>query len=334
MVHSRRRRLLVPAALAAAAALLAGCSGGPGSGDGDDGTIRIGAMYLDSQGYYGGVRAGVQQAAEESGVEVDLVESTSAGDVAKESSFMSSLIASGVDAIIMSAVSSDGSVAAVRQAFDAGIPVICYNTCVNEEATEQYVTAYILGDPLEFGRILGAYAGEYFTEAGIDAPQMGVVNCEQYEVCQQRMQGFQAALTEALPDAQVVANQQGTEADEAISVAEQMLTSNPGIQGMYGQSGGATVGAFKSVQNRSRAGEIVAFGSDMTTDIATALEDGSVLKAVVDISGIAVGRLAFAAAQGAVAGEEPAEKVVAAPIELYLPEDAREWLDTHPDGLP
>src|SRR5665648_1033097 len=98
MSHSRLRRGVVPAALIALTALLAGCSGASRT-DGEDGddsqsaAVRIGAMYLDSQGYYGGVRAGVQQAAEESGIEIDIIESTSAGDVAKESSFMNSLIA-------------------------------------------------------------------------------------------------------------------------------------------------------------------------------------------------------------------------------------------------
>lgn len=341
MSHTIRRRALLPVALIAAAGLLAACSDSgessspTGSGDGTGATtLRIGAMYLDSQGYYGGVRAGVQRAADASGVEVDIIESTSAGDVAKESSFMSSLIASGVDAIIMSAVSTDGSVAAVKEAYDAGIPVICYNTCVNEEATDQYVYAYVLGDPVKFGQLLGEYAGKYFADEGITEPQMGVVNCEQYEVCQQRMMGFEAALVEALPGAKIAANQEGTEADAAISVAEQMLTSNPEITGMYGQSGGATVGAFKSVTNRGKEGQIVAFGSDMTTDIATALKDGTVLKAVVDISGIEVGKLAFAAAQDAIGGEEPAGKVIPAPIELYFPEDAQAWLDAHPDGLP
>ena len=58
------------------------------------------------------------------------------------------------------------------------------------------------------------------------------------------------------------------------------------------------------------------------------------LKAVVDISGIEAGKLAFAAAQDAVDGKTPAEKVVAAPIDLYLPADAAGWTETHPDGLP
>ncbi|MFV0430097.1 MAG: substrate-binding domain-containing protein [Arachnia sp.] len=307
-------------------------SSNPAGGTGDK--LRIGALYLDSQGYYGGVRKGVQDAAEASGFTVEIVESTSAGDVAQESSFMSSLISSGVSAIIISAVSADGSVAAVKQAYDAGIPVICYNTCVNDEAMQQYVYAYILGDPHEFGRLAGDYAADFYTEQGIEDPQFGVINCEQYEVCQQRMAGFTEGLTAKLPNAEIVSNQEGTEADTAISVGEQTLTANPGITGMYGQSGGATVGTFKAVENRDLQGTVFAFGSDMTTDIATALAEGSVLQAVVDISGIEVGEMAFEQANNAIQGTEAAEQVVPAPITLYTPDMAQEWLDTHPDGLP
>ncbi|PZQ39581.1 MAG: hypothetical protein DI570_30870, partial [Phenylobacterium zucineum] len=122
------------AALAAVVSLagLSACSGGttpaPGGSSTAPAEVRIGALYLDSQGYYGGVKKGVQEAAKASGMNVKLIESSSAGDVAKESSFMQSLVSSGVSAIIMSAVSADGSVAAVKQAAEAGIPVICYNT--------------------------------------------------------------------------------------------------------------------------------------------------------------------------------------------------------------
>ena len=48
------------------------------------------------------------------------------------------------------------------------------------------------------------------------------------------------------------------------------------------------------------------------TMIAAALKDGTVLKAVVDISGIAVGKQAFAAAQDAIAGKALDDKVIEA----------------------
>lgn len=328
------------AALAAVVSLagLSACSGGttpaPGGSSAAPAEVRIGALYLDSQGYYGGVKKGVQEAAKASGMNVKLIESSSAGDVAKESSFMQSLVSSGVSAIIMSAVSADGSVAAVKQAAEAGIPVICYNTCVNDAAQEKYVTAYILGDPIQFGKLAGDYAADFYQKKGIDNPQFGVLNCEQYEVCQQRMKGFTEALQAKLPNAKIVSDQEGTEADKAISVGEQILTANPSINGMYGQSGGATVGAFKSIGNRDKTGSIFAFGSDMTTDIATALKDGTVLQAVVDISGIEVGTMAFEQAKNAMNGQKPDQRVIPAPVKLYTADMAQAWIDSHPDGLP
>jgi sugar transport system substrate-binding protein len=340
MIKATKRRWTLKATFAAALAavlLLSGCNAGGGTNaanGGSSGEMRIGALYLDSQGYYGGVKAGVAAAAKDSGLNVKFLETTSAGDVSKESTFMNTLVSSGVSAIIISAVSSDGSVPAVKQAFDAGIPVICYNTCVNDEATKKYVTAYILGDPVEFGKKLGESAVSHFKTAGVSAPKMGVINCEQYEVCQQRLKGFQTALTAGLPGAKILANQEGAEVDKAVPTAEQMLSANPNLDGIYGEAGGATIGAFKAVGTRDLVGKVAVFGSDMTTEIATELAKGKTLKAVVDISGIEVGKLAFAAAKDAADGKKPAEKIVAAPIKLFKPEQAAEWMATHKDGLP
>ena len=327
-----RKVTVALAAVATTTLMLAGCSA-TGDASGND-QIRIGALYLDSQGYYGGVKAGVAAAADESGLDVKFLETTSAGDVSKESTFMNTLVSSGVDAIIISAVSTEGSIPAIKQAYDAGIPVICYNTCVTDEATDKYVTAYILGDPIEFGKQLGENAVSYFTEAGIDSPKMGVINCEQYEVCQQRLKGFEDALTAGLPGAEIVANQEGAEVDKAVPTAEQMLSANPNLDGIYGEAGGATVGAYKAVGTRDLVGKVAVFGSDMTTEIATELQSGEVLKSVVDISGLEVGKLAFGAAQDGIDGNPPAEKVVAAPITLFTPDMAADWLTSHADGLP
>ena len=334
---SRLRRRGLVAAAALAALVLSGC-GTADTGSTDDAAasgeeIRIGAIYLDSQGYYGGVKAGVQNAAEESGLNVKFIETNPGGDVSKESEFMNTLVSSGVSAIIISAASTDSSVPAIKQAFDAGIPVICYNTCVNDEATKAYVSAYVIGDPIKFGEQLGEAAVAEFTAAGITAPKMGVLNCEQYEVCVARLKGFTDALTAGLPDTEFVANQEGAEVDKAVPVAEQMLTANPEINGLYGEAGGATIGAYKAVTTANKVGQIFVFGSDMTTEIATELEKGDVLKSVVDISGLAVGKLAWSAVQDAIEGKD-GDLTVQAPIDLYTPADAAEWLTTHPDGLP
>lgn len=98
-----------------------------------DKEMTIGAIYLDTQGYYAGVRQGVQDAAKDSSVQVQLIETNAQGDISKESTFVDTLVARNVDAIILSAVSENGSSRTVRRASEAGIPVICYNTCINQK---------------------------------------------------------------------------------------------------------------------------------------------------------------------------------------------------------
>ena len=64
-----------------------------------DKEMTIGAIYLDTQGYYAGVRQGVQDAAKDSSVQVQLIETNAQGDISKESTFVDTLVARNVDAI-------------------------------------------------------------------------------------------------------------------------------------------------------------------------------------------------------------------------------------------
>ena len=49
-----------------------------------DKEMTIGAIYLDTQGYYAGVRQGVQDAAKDSSVQVQLIEANAQGDISKK----------------------------------------------------------------------------------------------------------------------------------------------------------------------------------------------------------------------------------------------------------
>jgi len=293
----------------------------------------IGAIYLDSQGYYAGVRAGVQAGAASMGRPIRLVETTAQDDPSKESAFIDTLISANVKAILLSAVSAEGSVHAIRRAHEAGIPVVCYNTCISDKAMKKYVYAYVVGDPVAFGAKLGEAAADYFVKAGLTAPKIGVVNCEFVEVCINRRKGFVAALMKRVPGATLVDNQQGTTVDASLAVSEKILTAHPDLDAFFGESGGATLGATRAVQQSGR--KVVVFGSDMTTDIAHALADHSILKAVVDISGKQVGHLAIQQAMNAVEGKPQPDPIVPAEIDLYTtPAQANAWLQSHSDGIP
>jgi ABC-type sugar transport system substrate-binding protein len=315
--------------LAASAALVCGTFGAQAQ------DIKVGAIYMDAQGYYAGVRKGIQDAAKEGGRKLEIIETNAQGDVSKESSFIDSLIAAGVQAIITSPVSADGSFRAIQRAKDAGIPVICYNTCLGDADQKNLIAAYAVGDPHEFGYKLGQVAADYFVEKKIEAPKIAVLNCEFVEVCVIRRQGFEAALKEKVPGYVIVANQEGAILDKAVSVASNILTANPELDAIFGEAGGATLGAARAVRAQNRVGKVAVFGGDMTSEIAQELSQNDVIKAVVDISGQGMGKLAFAQAVKVIEGNPPADIKVPYDIDLYKSsEDGKAWLEAHADGIP
>ncbi|MFK0333473.1 substrate-binding domain-containing protein [Rhizobium sp. NPDC090275] len=300
-----------------------------------DKDLKVGAIYMDAQGFYAGVRKGIQTGANEAGRKLDVIETNAQGDASKESSFIDSLISSGVQAIIVSPVSADGSSRAIRRAHDAGIPVVCYNTCLNDADMKEYISAYAVGDPYDFGHKLGEAAADYFIAEKKDAPKIAVLNCEFVEVCVTRRKGFEEALKAKVPGAQIVANQEGAILDKAVSVASTMLSSNPDIDAFFGEAGGATLGAARAVKSQGKTGQVVVFGGDMTTEIAQELSDFTVIKAVVDISGQGLGKLALAQAIKTVDGQAPADIKVPYDIDVYKSsEDGKAWLKAHADGIP
>ncbi|EFP72549.1 ABC transporter periplasmic-binding yphF domain protein [Shigella dysenteriae 1617] len=48
--------------------------------------MTIGAIYLDTQGYYAGVHQGVQDAAKDSSVQVQLIETNAQGGISGDAS--------------------------------------------------------------------------------------------------------------------------------------------------------------------------------------------------------------------------------------------------------
>jgi ABC-type sugar transport system substrate-binding protein len=299
--------------------------------------MHVGAIFLDAQGFYGGVKYGFETAAAADHVGLSLIQSNVADDISSEANLLQEMTAAHVQAIIISAASATASVPAIAVASKAGIPVICYNTCINTAAMNKYVYAFALGDPVLFGQLLGQAAGQYFLSVHNSAPQIGIVNCEFVEVCIQRHQGFWSALTKLVPGAKLVANQQGTTLSNAVPIAEAIMRAHPNLSAFFGESGGATLGAVEAVKANGKVGKVVVFGGDMTTQIAQALVSHTILKAEVDVSGRTIGAAAWKLVADAVTGKTytNANRVVPMPVKLYTtPSQGTAWIAAHANGLP
>ena len=330
MVHRTRFR---PALLRvfASAALAVLVSGGAQAQE-----LSIGALYLDAQGFYGGIKKGIEAGAGDSSVR--LLGQNSQGDAAKEAQFASTLIASKVSAIIMSPVSATASVPVVKQAFDAGIPVICYNTCVNDEDAKKYVKALVTTDQFKLGYDVGLVAGDYFKAKSIDKPRFGILNCDVYEACVQRKAGFKKAVEEKVPGVEWAADQAGFEPGKSTETATTMLTGDTAINAMFATTDNGTIGAIQGIMASGRQGQAVVFGNDISVQLAQYLiNTPETLIATNGQQPQQMGKDSVAMALKAVKGEAIETYLTIVPTEMFLssdPDRVKAWLEARPDGVP
>jgi ABC-type sugar transport system substrate-binding protein len=328
-----RRRLLVLGVVLAVGASI-GC--GAQSSAGGKKHVRIGALYLDAQGFYGGIRKGIQVGAATQSLE--LIGQNSQGDPARESSFMTTLIGSDVDAIIMSPVSETGSIPVVRQAADVGIRVVCYNTCISGAAARKYVKALVTTNQVKMGEQVGELAAHYFRGKHVSAPHVAILNCDVYAACRERKAGFERTLSAKVPGVRYVADRPGFLTDEATRTAADIITAKPEVDALYASNEGGTLGALQGIQATKHAGRTVVLGSDIGVQIAEAmLAQPETLVLTVGQDPQRMGRVAVQEALRAVRGEQNAQ------FETYIPtteftSDYRRgiltWLAAHKDRLP
>lgn len=298
--------------------------------------VSIGALYLDAQGFYGGIKKGIEAGA--AGDKLRLLGQNSQGDASREASFASTLISSKVDAIIMSPVSATASVPVVRQAAEAGIPVICYNTCIDDEDAKKYVKALVTTDQTKLGYDAGVVAADYFVSHHIDKPRFGILNCDIYEACVQRKAGFKKAVEEKVPGAVWAADQAGFQPGKSTETATTMLTGDPAISAMFATTDNGTIGAVQGVIAAGRQGRIVVFGNDISVQLAQYLiNNPDILIATNGQQPQAMGQGAVKMALRAIKRETIDTYLTTVPTELFLsskPEQVQAWLSAHADGIP
>jgi sugar transport system substrate-binding protein len=324
-----RRTLGVAAGGALFALLLAGSTLAQQS-------VTIGALYLDAQGFYGGIKKGIETGAASDSLR--LLGQNSQGDASREAQFASTLISGGVNAIIMSPVSATASVPVVKQAFDAGIPVICYNTCIDDAEAKKYVTALVTTDQTKLGYDAGVVAAQYFVDNKIDKPRFGILNCDVYEACIQRKDGFKKAVLEKVPGAEWIADQAGFEPGKSTETATTMLTGDATITAMFATTDNGTIGAVQGVLATGRQGKIVVFGNDISVQLAQYLiNNPDILIATNGQKPQEMGKGAVTMALKAIHKEPIDNYLTTVSTQLFLsskPEEINAWLAEHSDGIP
>ncbi len=293
--------------------------------------VTIGALWLDASEFYTGVARGIDQgAAANKDVKINILGNNSQGDAAVEAEQMQTLIGAKVNAIILSAVSETSSVALIEEAHKQGIPVICYNTCIAKADAERLVYSWVTGDHFQQGGGVGKAMGEYFVANKITDPVIGVISCERYGACQQRIAGFTEELMKLVPGAKIVDNQEALEVDKATEIATNMLTAHPEITAFYGEAGNMVAGAAVAIDLAGLTGKVVVFGHDISPTTAKLLLDGKVVKYINAMVAEDFGKTALQLALDAINGK-PSPGVIynMTPVDFFASDPAKvqAWVD-------
>jgi len=266
--------------------------------------IVIGAVLFGRDSFFENIQAGMEAGAEDAGVE--LLVSVHDHDINKETEFIEDYVARGVDAIVITPESLDASVPAIKRAYEAGVKIVCFNTCINEEDAAKYVSAFYETDQSSLGYQTGEYLATWLEEnkAGEEV-NVGILQCDRFEACKRRGDGFREALADAGVEWNELANQEGFMPDEGSAVAESILQANPTINILWSENEGGTVGEVIGVRSMGVADEVFVFGTDISPQLAQMLlDEDNVLQAVTGQSPRRMGSDSVKAAVDVVNGKE------------------------------
>jgi simple sugar transport system substrate-binding protein len=263
--------------VAALALVVAGCGGGEegaeqqGGGGAERGDIRIAVVTHGqaSDPFWSVVKNGVDQGAEDMGVEVEY-NAPQTFDMVKMSQLIDAAVASEPDGLVVSIPDADALRESIQKANEAGIPIVSINS--GSDVSEELGALTHVGQT-EF--IAGEGAGERLAEEGVDNALC--INQEVGNVAlDQRCEGFEQGLG---GEVQVVAVDL-TNPTDAQAKIETAVSQNPDINGMLALGPTGAEPALKALRESGKLQDIKLATFDLAPSVLEAIRDGDMVFAV------------------------------------------------------
>lgn len=267
----RKLGVLAVGSAAALALTLAACSGGgapqtnsddgSGGGGGDSGyTIAMVTHETPGDTFWDKIRAGAEQAAKDTGAKLQYSNNPQADQQAQ---LIQTAVDSKVDGIATTLVTPDALAGAVKSATDAGIPVVGFNSGIDEYQK--------LGALMYFGSdetLAGQSAGERIATAGGKHP-LCVIQAAGSVALEARCKGVK----DKVPGTE---NIQVNGADDSAVVAslQAKLQQDPSIDYIVTLGAPIALDAIKAQEQSSSKAKLITF--DLNVDVAKAIQDGKV----------------------------------------------------------
>lgn len=191
-------------------------------------------------------------------------------DHARQIQIVDAMIATKVNALAISATDERALAAPVDRAIRSGIPVTIFDSGVN---VENYVT-FVATDNHAAGATAARLLGGLCSSTG----DVGMVMHKPGGTSTMlREAGFEETLQKEFPNMRIAARQFGmSDPAKSRSVAENILTGNPSLTGIFASSEASSLGAIQAIKSRGLSGKVKLITFDTSDSHIEALKDGTI----------------------------------------------------------
>jgi len=308
--------LLLPCALALLA-VLAACKRGEAPASAGPGKVAVIVSTLNNP-WFVVLADTARDRARELGYDVTIFDSQN--DPAKESTNFDNVIASGYKAVLFNCTDASGSVANVRRAKAAGVPVFCMD---REIAANDAAVTQILSDSYSGCVALGQYFVRQVGETGTYAELLGIVADTN---TRSRSQGFHSVVDHS-PNLKMVA-QQSAEFDrsKALEVFEAILQAHPDLNAVFCGNDAMALGAYQALLAAGKTAQVKIFGFDGDNEAVKDVAEGKIAATVMQYPKI-MARTVAEDADRYIKGERNFPQRTPVAVELVTPDNVGKFGD-------
>ncbi|MED3788141.1 ribose ABC transporter substrate-binding protein RbsB [Peribacillus frigoritolerans] len=255
--------------------------------------------------FFVSLKDGIEKKAKEKGMKVTVVDAQD--DTAKQISGIEDLILQKVDVLLVNPTDSAAISSAVKDANDAGIPVIT----IDRSSDEGDIETFIASDNVAGGEM----AAEYLVkELGEKAKVVELEGVSGASATRERGKGFHNIADKQLE----VLTSQTAEFDrtKGLNVMENILQGNKDIQAVFAHNDEMALGAIEAIKAAGK--DIIVVGFDGNDDALKAVESGE-LKATIAQQPALIGKEAVNAAEKILKGDK-VDDTISVPLKLVTKE--------------
>ncbi len=223
--------------------------------------------------FWQAVKAGADKAAAEFDVDVTFEGPDTEAQVDKQIDMLAAALAKKPAAIGFAALDSQAAIPLLKQAQEAGIPVVAFDSGVDSDipvttaSTDNVAAAALAADKM--AELIGG-SGKVALVVHDQTSRTGI----------DRRDGFVNRMKDAHPEVEIVDIQYGGgDQLQSTEIAKAMLTANPEIKGMFGANEGSAIGVANAKKESGRT-DLVVIGYDSGAAQKALIMDGTMAGAI------------------------------------------------------